>query len=235
MPNETCFVIMAIGDQLFDGVSISAEELHNRYNDLIKEAILKARPNIEITRADEVAISGTITMDIIRRLMDSTFVIADVTYPNPNVFYELGLRHASKPGTFIIRDKKGPSIPFDISHLRRIEYENSPSGLKQLSEKFTYWFKHYEKNPSHADNQFQEIAELLHCKFLDYSLKPDETLEEGAFMSLLQSPEIISLFERQHNGEEIDPSELLRAMAVNPDFSKKMISGLAKAGQLSFK
>lgn len=66
---------------------------------------MKARPNLEIVRADEVAFPGTMTTDIITRIMHSDYVIADVSYPNPNVFYELGLRHACRVGTIIIKDK----------------------------------------------------------------------------------------------------------------------------------
>jgi len=234
MQPQTCFVIMAIGDQCYEDIVITAEDLHHRYNDLIKEALLKARPGLEIVRADEVALPGTITTDIIRRIMESDFVIADVTYPNPNVFYELGLRHASRPGTFIIRDKKGPSTPFDISHLRRIEYDNTPSGLKQLSEKFAYWFAHYDKNPTRPDNQFLELAELLHYRFPDYSLKTGPSHEELAFTALFESPEILDLFTRQQAGEEVPQAEMIKIMSTNPQFLKHMISGMAQAGQISF-
>ena len=95
---------MAIGEQSHDGTTVSAKELRSHYDDLIKEALLKARPNLEITRADDVAAPGAITSDILTRIMHSDLVVADVTYPNPNVYYELGLRHASKNGTVIIRD-----------------------------------------------------------------------------------------------------------------------------------
>ena len=102
MKNRTCFVIMPIGDQTFADETISATDLKSRYTDLIREAILKAEPTLEVTRADEVAIPGTITEDILTRIMHSDVVVADVTYPNPNVFYELGLRHASRAGTIIL-------------------------------------------------------------------------------------------------------------------------------------
>lgn len=230
---ETCFVIMAIGDQSFDGETITADELHQRYNDLIKEALVKARPELEVVRADEVALPGTITTDIIRRLMESTFVIADITYPNPNVFYELGLRHACKPGTFIIRDKKGPIPPFDIAHLRRIEYDYSPSGLKQLSEKFAYWFKHYDRIPDRPDNHFLELAELLHFNFPDYTIKETESDEAKIFMELMKSPDLIDLISRQQAGETVDQSELLKAMGANTQFTKYLISALSKSGQLT--
>ena len=130
-------------------LTVGGERLIDRtvriFKDIFQEVILVTNTPLDYLDQD-----CTITTDIIKRIMDSTFVIADITYPNTNVFYELGLRHACKPGTFIIRDKTAPSAPFDVSHLRRIEYENSPSGLKKLSEKFAYWFMHFDKNPHGA-------------------------------------------------------------------------------------
>ena len=125
MPEKTCFVIMAIGDQSTDDGTVTSSELKRKYDDLIKEAIVKARPRLDVARADDIALPGTITTDIVTRIMHSDYVVADVTYPNPNVFYELGLRHACRTGTVIIKDREGPRVPFDIAHLRYIEYENT--------------------------------------------------------------------------------------------------------------
>ena len=135
MAGKTCFVVMPIDDQEYGNTKITSTDLRKRYDDLIKEAILRAIPILEVTRADDVSMPGAITTDIITRIMHSDYVVADVTYPNPNVFYELGLRHACRPGTIIIRDKIGPKTPFDIANLRHLEYENTPSGLKELSVK----------------------------------------------------------------------------------------------------
>jgi len=142
MTSKTCFVIMPIGDQEFGDIKLTAADLKKRYGDLIKEAILKADPSLEVTRSDEVSLPGSITSDILTRLMHSDLVVADVTYPNPNVFYELGLRHACHVGTVIIRDKNGPSTPFDISHLRHIEYEETPTGLKELGKELREYFEY---------------------------------------------------------------------------------------------
>jgi len=165
MASKKCFVIMPIGGQEFGAVKVTTADLKQRYDDLIKEAIQKADPSLEIVRADEVSFPGSITSDVITRIMHSDIVVADVTYPNPNVFYELGLRHACRVGTVIIRDKKGPRIPFDILHLRHIEYENTPSGLKALAEDLKKHFEYLEKNPEHPDNQFQELAQLSVTSF----------------------------------------------------------------------
>jgi hypothetical protein len=150
---------MPIGDQVYEGKTVKASELKRLYGDLIREALLKARSSLEVHRADDLATPGDITAAIFERIADSDYVVADITYPNPNVFYELGLRHASCSGTILIRDRAGPRPPFDISVLHHIEYENTPTGLKQLAVDLGRAFDSLEGHPGRPDNQFLRIAE----------------------------------------------------------------------------
>jgi len=232
---ETCFVVMPIGDQEFPGGTVSASELKQRYDDLIKEALLRANPTLDVVRADEVAAPGAITSDIITRIMHSDYVLADVTYPNPNVFYELGLRHACRIGTIIVRDRSGPKVPFDIAHLRHLDYENTATGLKALAEKLSAYFRHRADHRDHPDNQFQEHAKLTHFLFPEYSRGPSvDDLQTEAFMAVLQAPELMELMMRSGAGEDVDQTEIMRAMAKNPSVAKIFIQALTKSGQLTF-
>ena len=233
--SKTCFVVMPIGDQSYGDISLSASELRKRYDDLIKEALLQANPSLEIMRADDVAAPGAITTDILTRLMHADIVVADITYPNPNVFYELGLRHACRTGTIIIRDPAGPRVPFDIAHLRHIEYENTPSGLKALAANFKTYLDHFERNPSTLDSQFQEIARLTNFQFPDYTNPEDEMSPEVlAMLAMMQSPEMLDLFARAGRGEEIDQRKMFEIMAKNPHIAGVVLQELVKTGQLSF-
>lgn len=233
MASETCFVIMPIGKQEYSDGTISESELKQRYDDLIKEALLRAHPDLEVVRADEISAPGAITTDIITRIMHSDHVLADITYPNLNVFYELGLRHASRLGTIIIRDKKGPKPPFDIAPLRHFEYENTPTGLKQLAEDLKRYFAHRSSNPDHPDNQFQELAKLTHFSFPNYSEgESTEDLQAEALMAVMQAPELLELFMQSGAGEQVDQREMMRAMAKHPDVAKILIQALTKAGEL---
>ena len=52
--------------------------------------------------------------------MNNELVIADLTEENPNVFYELALRHSiRRPLVQII--EKGDTIPFDLVNYRTVE------------------------------------------------------------------------------------------------------------------
>jgi len=233
--SKQCFVIMPIGDQKGDGYSLTSSELKSKYNDLIREAIHRADPTFIVKRSDEISAPGMISTDILTRIMHAELVIADISYPNPNVFYELGLRHACKQGTIIIRDKSAPKAPFDLSHLRHIEYENTPSGLKALGDQLRSSLTYLQDYPDHPDSQFQEIAKLIKYKMPDFSPKEEEPAPEAVvMMAMMQSPEVLDMVMKQARGEEVDKEEMLRVMANNPSVAKLLLHNMAKSGQLDF-
>jgi len=230
MTSKTCFVIMPIGDQVFGDTKVTEADLRVRYSDLIKEAIQKADPSLEIVRADEVLRAGSITTDVIMRIMYSDIVVADVTYPNPNVFYELGLRHACRMGTVIIRDKNGPNVPFDIMHLRYIGYDNTATGLKTLAEELKKHFEYIEENPEYTDNQFLELAKMSGYHFPQYG--KDNVTEDDAKVELLtaimQSPDLLNIFMRKSQGENVDSeinSEVIKLFATQPNLASVVAKG----------
>ena len=204
MPSRTCFVVMAIGDYAHADFVVTEADLRRRYDDLIKEALLKADPSLDVTRADDIAMPGTISSDVLTRLMHSDVVVADITYPNPNVYYEIGLRHACRAGTILIRDREGPTVPFDLSHQRHIEYENSASGLKDLADRFRAYLDFLKRSPGSPDNHFLELAKLMRYAFPRYEEPAQEPAEVTALMAMLKSPHMLDLFMRQASGEQVD-------------------------------
>lgn len=229
---KTCFVIMSIGDQVVGDVKVTAIELKRRYDDLIKEALVAAEPNLEIVRADDVKISGTITSDVLRRLMHSDVVVADVTFPNPNVFYELGVRHACRVGTIIIKDRAVNGTPFDIAHQRHIPYDNTPTGLKDLSKQFRQYFDHYARNPSQPDNQLLELASLSGYEFLDYRKTPEPDHAAEFTRAALIAPELVDLLIRKMGGEEVSQDAIVEVMFTKPEAALTIIRTFNRSGQL---
>lgn len=220
----SCFVVMAIGDQYDwnNNLIISQADLKANYDALIKEALVSANPNLEVLRADESLSQGMISSDIMTKLMFSDFVVVDITYPNPNVFYELGLRHACKAkGTIIIKDKESKVVPFDISHLRYIEYTNTPAGLKQLKESLKATFFEYSTSSKAYDNQFQEQAKLTNFEFPHYIKSSEGKVQ--LFTALLDNPELMSIFAE----EDPKTARMLAALGSSPN-AKEIIASLAK-------
>ena len=110
---KTCFYIAPIGDE-------KSEE--RQHSDLFLESIIS--PALEefgynVIRADSISKAGMITNQIIDYIINSALVVCDLSYHNPNVFYELSLRHSTRKPTIHVIRKSDP-IPFDINNFRTI-------------------------------------------------------------------------------------------------------------------
>lgn len=84
---------------------------------------------VEAVRADMISRSGEIPEQIFRQLRDCAVVIADLTGANPNVMYELGLRHTTGRVTIQIGEKG--RLPFDVAAIRTIMFKRTEAGLVQ--------------------------------------------------------------------------------------------------------
>lgn len=114
------FVVMQFGSQ-YDDV----------YNDVVKEVCKSYKVNV--IRADEVTGPGLIIGDIIREIATSQLIIADVTPPNPNVYFEVGYALAASKPTILLA-RKGTSLPFDLAGFRVLFYEDSIGGKAKLED-----------------------------------------------------------------------------------------------------
>jgi hypothetical protein len=114
----TCFYVTPIGE---------AGSEQRRHSDLFLGSIVE--PALEqfgltVVRADTIDKPGTITRQIIEYLLRSRLVVADLSFQNPNVFYELAIRHAARlPVVQIIRDSD--RIPFDVNQVRTVRIDTS--------------------------------------------------------------------------------------------------------------
>jgi tetratricopeptide (TPR) repeat protein len=151
---KQCFVIMPIG----------SEEDYEKYKDIyecmIKEAVTGAGLELQCVRADEVSKSGAIIKDIIKRLYEADVVIADLSGLNPNVCYELGVRHALKGGTIMIVDDI-ESIPFDLKPYRVLEYSTTLRGAYEFGQKLKAFLEAALDDPHGADNPVLDFLPQL--------------------------------------------------------------------------
>jgi hypothetical protein len=135
---KTCFIIAPIG--------APDSTTRKRSDDLIKFIINPVVEALHYTpiRADKIAESGMIGKQVIQRILKSSLVIADLTERNPNVFYELAIRHIVR-GALVHMIKQGEDLPFDIAAMRAIEYPQFDTGGTQLLEDVEKTKKELEK------------------------------------------------------------------------------------------
>lgn len=122
---KTCFVICPIGKEDSDRRRWSDDVL-----DLIITPVVEEMGYSIPIRADRINESGIITSQIVELLVESDLVIADLSFGNPNVFYELAVRHVTKkPCIHLIRTQD--ENPFDTASNRAIVFDlNMRAGLK---------------------------------------------------------------------------------------------------------
>lgn len=86
---------------------------------LIKPALPR---EYDVKRADELHRPGLIDLMYNEWLYEADIVLADLTFGNPNVFYELGIRQAlSKKGTILVACD-GTRPPFDVRNQSILNY-----------------------------------------------------------------------------------------------------------------
>lgn len=143
---KACFVIMPFGG--------SSPELKRKFDGVYKGIIVPAIQDAgyEAIREDISATPGSIPKSIVKKLAEADMVIADLTGMNPNVFYELGIRHVlSKCGTVLIINK-GETIPFDNASHRVIQYTNELADLDDIHKQIVSAIVNRENNAENSDN-----------------------------------------------------------------------------------
>jgi hypothetical protein len=125
MAGDQCFVVMPFGKnkKIVDEDGCTREFNFDKiYDVIIRPAIEKVGMVPKIAREEKG--SGIIHAEMFQDLRDSKYVIADLSLFNPNVLYELGVRHVmAGSGTVLICRRTRVELPFDIKLSRVIFYD----------------------------------------------------------------------------------------------------------------
>jgi hypothetical protein len=92
------------------------------FDDLYRRAVAPAveRAGLDPRRADTLPTSGVVQKAVYEAVLTAEVMVADISLANPNVLYELGIRHAARhAGTVLIAS--GP-VPFDLQQVRYVNY-----------------------------------------------------------------------------------------------------------------
>jgi hypothetical protein len=113
-----CFFIAPIGEK--------GSEVRRR-SDGVRDWVVKPAAvahGLEAVRADDVGEPGQITSQAVKHCLKAKAAVADLTGGNPNVYYELSVRHGAQlPVVLIAAD--GTKLPFDISQSRVIFFDHT--------------------------------------------------------------------------------------------------------------
>lgn len=162
---KICFVIAPIGSEGSDNRVRSDQVLKHVIEPSAGEC------GYETLRADKISEPGLITSQVIQHIVEDPLVIADLTGRNPNVFYELALRHAiKKPVVQIIHATE--SIPFDIAASRTVHIDHRDlDSVARAKEEIVKQIRAVETNPEDADNPISVAVELQSLRRSDNPLE----------------------------------------------------------------
>jgi hypothetical protein len=181
---KKCFVISQIGEEDSD--------IRKRSDQIFTYVIEKAVTTFGYSaiRADKIPRPGIITSQIIEHLLKDELVIADLTGKNPNVYYELAVRHAVKKPFIQIKEVL-ENIPFDITNMRTINVDyRYIDSMDKCRDEIVKQIKEIEDNPD-------KIIETPICFSLDsLQLKNSTDPQSKLLMSLVS--------EMQTIGSEVD-------------------------------
>ena len=91
---------------------------------------------------------GTLTDTILTEIRDADLVIADLSGRNPNVFYELALRHTcAKPTVHMVEGEASKEVPFDVLALNTIEFQTDLAGREEATKKLASAILSAEQKP----------------------------------------------------------------------------------------
>jgi len=119
---DKCFVVMPFGVKPRNDGSDRTYNFDKVYRVIIQRAINNVK--MQPLRADETEGSRIIHADMFKDLRDRPVVLVDLSLLNPNVLYELGIRHVMSPtGTVLMANEETiKRLPFDIALSRTISY-----------------------------------------------------------------------------------------------------------------
>ena len=191
-----CFIISPIGEMDSD--------IRKRSDQVLKHIIGPAveQCNYETIRADLISEPGLITTQIIQHIIEDPLVVADLSGKNPNVYYELALRHAIKR-PLIQLISKGEPLPFDVAGMRTIIIDHHDlDNVEESKKEIIRQAKALEANPDIVDTP---ISIAMNLKALRESDNPEKRTLADLISSMTQLRSDISGMMTRLN----DPSTLL--------------------------
>jgi hypothetical protein len=145
---------------------------------VIKPAFDESGYRYTVVRADEIDRSGSFIKDILESIYSAHVVIADLTGQNPNVFYELGVRHSLRPRTILIAQNID-DIPSDLREYRTIIYDTTAKGAAGFKKRIKSFLTEMQKEPERPDNPvLDRLGSITENRLSQLEAEKDSLKEE---------------------------------------------------------
>ena len=124
--SKSIFVVMPFSKEFDDAYTLGIREVAEKLGFVVE-------------RADSIEHNGQILEVIQEKIRACDVVVADATFQNPNVFYEIGYSHAFQKPTVLI-SRADESVPFDLRTINHIFYETIVELRQKLERHLTHMF-----------------------------------------------------------------------------------------------
>ena len=175
---DKCFIITPIGDD--------TDPIRRHIEGIIDAALRPAlEDKYDLVVAHRISEPGSITKQIITEIYSAKLVVANLTNRNPNVMYELALRHSLEKPVIMIAEK-GTPLPSDIVMERTIFYQNDARGVIELRENIAAAEKEidYDKTESPIYNVLHDV--LKDRQIIEFSESQSISQEDDGNATVLK-------------------------------------------------
>jgi hypothetical protein len=223
-PQLKAFVIGPIGDR-DEPHGSPRREVYEDAVQVLEEVIEPACSalGLEAIRADQITRMGEIPEQIFRQIRDAHVVIADLTGANPNVMYELGLRHTT--GKLTVQLGERGRLPFDVAAIRTIMFKRTDAGLVEARRSLIQALAvglECGGDPVAATRVWFEQSTITPSDVHDSNTAPEPDDEPG-FLEKLADTE---------DGIQALGQALTTASAITEEVSRILVDGSAKVTAL---
>jgi tetratricopeptide (TPR) repeat protein len=183
-----CFVAMPFGRKPPPGETSPLVDFDAIYG-VMAQAISAA--GLEAVRADFESAGGFIHGAMFERLLLAEYVIADLTFANPNVAYEVGVRHGASSGATILvcaQEKSLKNLPFDFAPFRLLPYGLNEDGTlsdeaaDQLKSDLESRLRMAREGTLPIDNPIMQVTSFIPMSQVDHQ-KTDTFLHRMRYAS----------------------------------------------------